>query len=88
MVPACPAVRKSAATCELCYGNCVQTGSWFELKNGNPVFGVLKPDNPFWGIILGFFGVSGYPTAGMPAVHCDYFCIGVWHVWYDVQKGC
>lgn len=40
------------------------TGSWFELKNGNAVFGVLKPDNPLWGIILGFFGVSGYPTAG------------------------
>lgn len=47
---------------------CMQTGSWFELKNGNAVFGVLKPDNPLWGIILGFFGVSGYPTAGVLAL--------------------
>ncbi|DBA88136.1 TPA: hypothetical protein ACH3X2_005130 [Trebouxia sp. C0005] len=40
------------------------TGSWFELANKNPIFGVLGPDNPLWTVILGFFGVSGYPTAG------------------------
>lgn len=44
--------------------HCLQTGSWFELANKNPIFGVLGPDNPLWKIILGFFGVSGYPTAG------------------------
>ena len=42
----------------------MQTGSWFELGNKNAIFGVLGPDNPLWSIILGFFGVSGYPTAG------------------------
>lgn len=40
------------------------TGSWFEIANKNAVFGVLQPDNPLWAIILGFFGVTGYPTAG------------------------
>ncbi|KAL3149065.1 hypothetical protein ABBQ32_001909 [Trebouxia sp. C0010 RCD-2024] len=40
------------------------TGSWFELQNKNAIFGVLGPDNPFWSIILGFFGVSGFPTSG------------------------
>ena len=42
----------------------MQTGSWFELANKNAIFGVLGPNNPLWSIILGFFGVSGYPTAG------------------------
>lgn len=43
----------------------LQTGSWFELANKNAIFGVLKPDNPLYSIILGTFGVTGYPTAGL-----------------------
>lgn len=55
----------SASKREVHTSACVmQTGSWFELANKNAIFGVLGPDNPLWSIILGFFGVSGYPTAG------------------------
>lgn len=51
----------------------MQTGSWFELANKNAIFGVLGPDNPLWSIILGFFGISGYPTAGeLPAANNTY----------------
>ena len=56
-----------AINCKAVYSQlfvCTQTGSWFELANKNPIFGVLGPSNPLWSIILGFFGVSGYPTAG------------------------
>ena len=55
----------SGSNKELHSSVCVmQTGSWFELANKNAIFGVLGPENPLWSIILGFFGVSGYPTAG------------------------
>uniref|UniRef100_A0A061S0U3 Uncharacterized protein n=1 Tax=Tetraselmis sp. GSL018 TaxID=582737 RepID=A0A061S0U3_9CHLO len=39
-------------------------GSVFELVNGNALFGVLQPDNPFWKPILILFSVTGLPTAG------------------------
>ena len=45
--------------------HCLQTGSWFEFANKNAVFGVLRPENPLWAISLVFFGVTGYPTAGV-----------------------
>jgi hypothetical protein len=35
----------------------------FEYFNKNPVFGVIQPDNPLWAPILGFFAITGLPTA-------------------------
>ncbi|GBG73509.1 hypothetical protein CBR_g16852 [Chara braunii] len=39
-------------------------GSIFEYFNKNPVFGVVPPDSPFYAPILGFFVLTGFPTAG------------------------
>mmetsp|Transcript_10283 Transcript_10283/g.30949 ORF Transcript_10283/g.30949 Transcript_10283/m.30949 type:complete len:197 (+) Transcript_10283:114-704(+) len=39
-------------------------GSIFEFLNKNPIFGVLPSSSPFYLPILGFFVVTGFPTAG------------------------
>lgn len=39
-------------------------GSIFEFANKNPIFGVVGPDSMFYTPILGFFAVTGLPTAG------------------------
>ncbi|KAK9838929.1 hypothetical protein WJX74_006105 [Apatococcus lobatus] len=39
-------------------------GSIFEWTNKNPVFGVLPPTSPFYTPILGFFAITGLPSAG------------------------
>ncbi|KAL2644088.1 hypothetical protein R1flu_011675 [Riccia fluitans] len=39
-------------------------GSIFEYFNKNPVFGVVQPDSPLWAPILGFFAITGLPSAG------------------------
>ena len=36
----------------------------FEFFNKNPIFGVLPPESPFYGPILGVFAITGLPTAG------------------------
>lgn len=43
----------------------VQVGSIFEIINKNSIFGVLPPSSPFWLPILGTFGVTGLPSAGL-----------------------
>ncbi|KAK9858842.1 hypothetical protein WJX84_001615 [Apatococcus fuscideae] len=40
-------------------------GSIFEWSNKNPVFGVLPPTSPFYTPILGFFAITGLPSAGL-----------------------
>lgn len=42
----------------------MQVGSVFEYFDGNAVFGVLPPENPLWAPVLGFFAITGIPTAG------------------------
>jgi hypothetical protein len=42
----------------------LQIGSIFEFFNKNPIFGVVPPDSPFYTPILGFFAITGLPTAG------------------------
>ncbi|CAM6115427.1 unnamed protein product [Calypogeia fissa] len=39
-------------------------GSVFEYFNKHAVFGVIPPDSPFYAPILGFFAITGLPTAG------------------------
>lgn len=39
-------------------------GSIFELINQNPIFGVIQPGNLLYTPILGFFSLTGLPTAG------------------------
>lgn len=39
-------------------------GSLFEWSNKNPVFGLLPPSSPFYTPILGFFAITGLPSAG------------------------
>ena len=58
-----------------------QVGSIFEIANQNAIFGVLPPSNPLWLPILGFFAVTGFPTAGMPAIQirvcAPHMCTGL-----------
>ena len=42
----------------------LQVGSIYEFVNQNPIFGQLGPESPFYLPILGFFAVTGLPTAG------------------------
>ena len=42
----------------------MQIGSIFEWTNKNAIFGQLGPDSPLYTPILGFFAVTGLPTAG------------------------
>ena len=42
----------------------LQVGSIFEWINKNPIFGVLPPSSALYTPILGFFAVTGFPTAG------------------------
>lgn len=39
-------------------------GSISEYANKNSIFGVVAPDSPFYAPILGFFALTGIPTAG------------------------
>ncbi|KAL4432428.1 hypothetical protein ABPG77_001727 [Micractinium sp. CCAP 211/92] len=39
-------------------------GSIFEYVNQHAVFDVIQPDSPLYAPILGFFAVTGLPTAG------------------------
>ncbi|PWA47706.1 hypothetical protein CTI12_AA399480 [Artemisia annua] len=39
-------------------------GSVFEYVNQKPVFGVLESDSIFYAPVLGFFAITGLPTAG------------------------
>lgn len=39
-------------------------GSVFEFINKNPIFGVIKPESPFWLPILALFAFTGLPVAG------------------------
>ncbi|XP_071703605.1 uncharacterized protein [Rutidosis leptorrhynchoides] len=39
-------------------------GSVFEYVNQKPVFGVLNSDSIFYAPVLGFFAITGLPTAG------------------------
>ncbi|GAQ87862.1 hypothetical protein KFL_003830110 [Klebsormidium nitens] len=39
-------------------------GSIYEFANKNPIFGVIQPDSGLYVPILGFFVLSGFPTAG------------------------
>ena len=41
-----------------------QVGSIFEYANQRPVFDVIQPDSPLYAPILGFFALTGLPTAG------------------------
>ena len=41
-----------------------QVGSVFEIINKNPLFGIVQPSSPLWLPILGFFAVTGVPSAG------------------------
>ena len=41
-----------------------QVGSVFEIINKNPLFGIVQPSSPVWLPILGFFAVTGVPSAG------------------------
>ena len=50
----------------------LQIGSIFEYSNKNPVFGLLPPSSPFYTPILGFFAITGLPSAGEPD---QYFCL-------------
>eukprot|EP00470_Lotharella_oceanica_P005522 CAMPEP_0170174904 /NCGR_PEP_ID=MMETSP0040_2-20121228/8088_1 /TAXON_ID=641309 /ORGANISM="Lotharella oceanica, Strain CCMP622" /LENGTH=110 /DNA_ID=CAMNT_0010416729 /DNA_START=269 /DNA_END=601 /DNA_ORIENTATION=+ len=38
-------------------------GSFYEIAAKNPVFGVIPYGNPLWLPILGFFGITGLPSA-------------------------
>lgn len=42
----------------------LQVGSIFEYANQRPVFDVIQPDSPLYTPILGFFAITGLPTAG------------------------
>ena len=42
----------------------LQVGSVFEIINKNPLFGIVQPSSPLWLPILGFFAVTGVPSAG------------------------
>ena len=42
----------------------LQVGSIYEFANKNPIFGVIEADSPLYAPILGFFMVTGFPTAG------------------------
>lgn len=52
----------------LLLANALQTiaavGSIFEYSNKNAIFGVVGPDSALYAPILGFFAVTGLPTAG------------------------
>ncbi len=50
-------------TVSFCFAG-LQIGSIFEYSNKNPVFGLLPPSSPFYTPILGFFAVTGLPSAG------------------------
>eukprot|EP00471_Norrisiella_sphaerica_P006900 CAMPEP_0184484196 /NCGR_PEP_ID=MMETSP0113_2-20130426/5912_1 /TAXON_ID=91329 /ORGANISM="Norrisiella sphaerica, Strain BC52" /LENGTH=115 /DNA_ID=CAMNT_0026865065 /DNA_START=380 /DNA_END=727 /DNA_ORIENTATION=- len=39
-------------------------GSFFEIANKNPAFGVISPDSPLWLPLLGSFALTGLPSAG------------------------
>ena len=41
----------------------IQIGSIFEYTNKKPIFGVIFPDDALYTPILGFFAVTGLPTA-------------------------
>lgn len=41
----------------------IQVGSIYEYANKNPVFGVLPADSGLYAPILGFFVLTGFPTA-------------------------
>ena len=43
---------------------CPQIGSVFEYANQHAIFDVIQPDSPLYAPILGFFAVTGLPTAG------------------------
>lgn len=43
---------------------CIQVGSVFEYVNRNPIANVIQPDSPLYAPILGFFAITGLPTAG------------------------
>jgi hypothetical protein len=42
----------------------LQVGSIFEYFNRHAIFGVVSPDNLLWAPILGFFAITGFPSAG------------------------
>ena len=48
-----------------CFVTIAAVGSCFEFANQNPIFGVVGPDSPLYGPILGLFAVTGIPTAGV-----------------------
>eukprot|EP00798_Chlamydomonas_sp_ICE-L_P024926 gene24926-10577_t len=47
-----------------CFVAIACVGSIFEYQYGNPIFGVIQPDNFLWAPILLGMGVTGLPTAG------------------------
>lgn len=55
-------------------------GSIFEYSAHNAIFGVIQPDNFLYTPILGFFAITGLPTAGFlffkvreKELHCFFF---------------
>ena len=42
----------------------LQIGSIFEYANQHAIFDVIHPDSPLYTPILGFFALTGLPTAG------------------------
>jgi hypothetical protein len=41
----------------------IQVGSVYEYANKNPIFGVIPSDSGLYAPILGFFVLTGFPTA-------------------------
>ena len=42
----------------------LQVGSIFEYANQHAIIDVIQPDSPLYTPILGFFALTGFPTAG------------------------
>lgn len=65
-------MRRPCASAVQCahHGRCplphTQVGSVFEYANQRPIFDVIYPGSPLYTPILGFFAVTGLPTAGAP----------------------
>eukprot|EP00877_Chromochloris_zofingiensis_P013557 jgi/Chrzof1/8455/Cz03g11070.t1 len=47
-----------------CFTAIAAVGSIFEFANKHSIFSVIEPSNPLWAPILGFFALTGLPTAG------------------------
>lgn len=64
LVPSACSLFALSSTCRPPTPPSSQIGSVFEYANQRPILDVIYPDSPLYTLILGFFAITGLPTAG------------------------